>query len=142
MNEDAEEAPAYAPYHIDPDVAEASGRSLSVLIHHRLCWQCGQGYEEGEAALLEARDFMDQIVAHCAEQEDFLLPDTPMKEAIFRVLLQNGNEPMDAEGISAVLSEKWAMTAFPRDTSPPVIQRLLGNDAYYCVAPAPVEDEE
>ena len=137
--EDAEEAPAYAPYRIDSDVAEALGRSLSVIISRRQCYMCAQGYEDGEAALLDAEGFIDQIVAHCSEEQDFLLPDTPMKEAIFRVLLQNGNEPMDAEGISAVLTEKWAMTPFPRNTSASVIQRLLDDGAYYCLAAAEVE---
>ena len=142
MNADAEEAPAYAPHHIDADVAEASGRSLSALIYRRQCYMCQQGYEESEVIALDPQDFIDQINAHCVDDQDFLPPDTPLKEAIFRVLLQsgrNGNEPMDAEQISAVLTEKWEMTPFPRNTSPAVIQRLLDNSAYYCVAPVEVD---
>ena len=145
MNADAEEAPVYAPHHIN---LRDTKRSLSVLIRGRLCWQCAQRYEdESDEGIdvneLGPQNFIDDIIYHCAKQQDFLLPDTPMKEAIFRVLLQNGkngNEPMDAEQISAVLTEKWEMTPFPRDTSPTVIQRLLDNSAYYCVAPTPVED--
>ena len=137
-NVDAEAAPAYAPYHIN---LRDTKRSLSILIRGRLCWQCAQRYEdEGDEGInvneLGPQNFIDDIIDHCAKQQDFLLPDTPLKEAIFRVLLQNGkdgNEPMDAEQISAVLTEKWEMTPFPRDTSPPVIQRLLDNGGYYCV---------
>ena len=142
MNADAEEAPAYAPHHIDADVAEASGRSLSALIYRRQCYVCLQGceeIEESEAMARDPQDFIKRIADLCAKQQDFLLPDTPMKEAIFRALLENGNEPMDAEQISAVLTEKWEMTPFPRDTSPTVIQRLLDNSAYYCVAPVEVD---
>ena len=139
--ENAEEAPSYAPHRIDSDLADASGRSLSVLIHRRQCYTCAQSYDESAVMALEPQDFIDQIAAHCAEQEDYLLPDTPIREAIFRALLGNGNEPMDAEQISALLTEKWAMTPFPRDTSPALIQRLMDNDSYYCVAPAPQPEE-
>ena len=129
-------------YFIDPAAAEESNRSLSVLISSRQCYMCQQGFSEDELSedeLVEAvpQDFIDQISAHCSQQQDFLLPDTPMKEAVFRVLLAGGNEPKDAEAIGMALAEKWAMTPFPRDTSPRVIQRLLDNSAYYCISPMP-----
>ena len=74
---------------------------------------------------------------------DFLLPDTPLKEAIFRVILAHGNEPMTAEDISEILTERWAMTAYPRDVTPQVIQRLLENSETYCIIKVPEpEDEE
>ena len=132
---DLDDAPRYAPYCImDADAAAAAGRSLPVLLFRRQCYMCQQGYEESQAVALDSQDLMLQIAAHCAIQQDFLLPDTPLKEAIFRALLENSNEPMSAEDISATLTEKWAMTPFPRDTSPEVIQRLLDNISYYCVA--------
>ena len=98
---------------------------------------CQQGFPEEEIVALDPQDFIDQISAHCSQQQDFLLPDTPMKEAVFRVLLAGGNDPMNAQAIGMALAEKWAMTPFPRDTSPRVIQRLLDNSAYYCIALAP-----
>ena len=81
------------------------------------------------------QDFIDQILAHCSQAPDFLLPDTPLKEAIFRTLLAHGNEPMDAEQLSVFISQKWAMTQFPRNTSPEVIQLLLDTSDFYCVGP-------
>ena len=124
-------------YFIDPDTAQASRRSLAVLISTRQCYMCGQGFPEDEVIAYDPQDFIDQISAHCSQQPDYLLPDTPMKEAIFRVLLAGGNEPKSSEAISMALSEKWAMTPFPRDTSQRVIRRLLDNIAYYCIAPVP-----
>ena len=93
-------------------------------------------------AALDPAEFIDLIVAHCSEEQDYLLPDTPMKEAIFRAILGNGNEPMRADEISDLLAEKWAMTPFPRDTSAPVIQRLIDSDAYYCFAEVEVEEDD
>ena len=135
-----DEGPQYRPYFIDPESAEASGRSLPVLVANRLCYMCRQGYEDDQIVTADPQDFMDIIVGHCSSEQDFLLPDTPMKEAIFRILLGNANEPMNAEEISADLSSRWPMT---RSTSPEIIQRLLDNSAYYCIGPVPVpEDEE
>ena len=125
-----------AAYFIDQKIAEASRRSLPVLIANRLCYICRQGFDNGEIVVADPQRFIDLIVRHCSNEQDFLLPDTPMKEAIFRVLLGNANEPMTAEQISAELSSRWPMT---RITSPAVIQRLLDNSAYYCIGPASEE---
>lgn len=138
VDTEPERAPALPRrYFIDPDSAEASGRSLSVLVASRQCYMCQQGYDEDQIVAADPQDFMDRISDHCSNEQDFLLPDTPMKEAVFRVLLAHGNEPMDAEEIGNVLGEKWAMTPFPRNTSQVVIQRLLDNSPYYCIAPVP-----
>ena len=102
------EGPQFRPYFVDPDGAEAARRSLPVLIAGRLCYMCRQGYEDDQIVGEDPQDFVDLIVGHCSTSQDFLLPDTPMKEAIFRVLLGNSNEPMDAEQISAVAFEQVA----------------------------------
>ncbi len=132
-----DEAPQYRPYFIDPERAGASGRSLPVLVANRLCYMCRQGYEDEQIVTSDPQDFIDLIVGHCSSEQDFLLPDTPMKEAIFRIILNNSNEPMTAEEISADLSSRWPMT---RITSPEVIQRLLDNSTYYCIGPVPVPE--
>ena len=132
----------YSPYFIDPNAAEALLRSLPVLVASRQCYVCRQGFEDDEIIGSDPQDFIQLISAHCANEQDFLLPDTPMKEAIFRVLLANGNEPMDARQIGAVLTDKWSTTPFPRSTSAEVIQRLLEHGAYYCIARIPVPDPE
>ena len=124
----------FRPYFIDPERAEASRRSLPVLVANRLCYMCRQGYEDDQIVVADSQDFIDLIVGHCSNEQDFLLSDTPMKEAIFRILLANSNEPMDAEEISADLSSRWPMT---RITSADVIQRLLDNSDYYCIGPVP-----
>ena len=136
MNE-LNDASKLREYFIDPATAEKSQRSLSVLVSSRQCYMCQQGLAEDEIVASDPQDFIDRISAHCSQEQDFLLPDTPMKEAVFRVLLAGGNEPKDAQSIGMALAEKWAMTPFPRDSSPRVIQRLLDNTAYYCITPVP-----
>ncbi len=132
----SDQKPSFVKYFIDPAKAEASGRSLPVLIASRQCYMCQQGLVEEHTINSDPQDFIGQILAHCSQSPDFLLPDTPLKEAIFRVLLAHGNEPMDAERISLFIGQKWAMTQFPRNTSPKVIQLLLDSSDFYCFAPA------
>ena len=127
-------------YFIDPAAAAASGRLLSVLVSSRQCYMCQQGFDEEEVVASDPQLFIDRVAAHCSTQLDYLLPDTPLKEAVFRVLLASEVGRMDCGQISAELGEKWAMTPRPRNTSPEVVQRLLDNSEYYCILAVPEPD--
>ena len=131
----SDQQPTFAKYFIDPAMADSTGRSLPVLVASRQCYMCLQGLDEDSTIHADSQDFFDQILGHCSQAPDFLLPDTPLKETIFRVLLAHGNEPMDAAQISEFIGQRWAMTQFPRNTSPEVIQLLLDSSDFYCIAP-------
>ena len=123
-----------ARYAISEDAAAKTGRCLPLLAYSRQCWICQQEMEAAESIALPLSGFMDNIADCCAEKTDYLLPDTPMKEAVFRVLLARRNEPVTADEISEDLSRRWSMTQFPRPTSPRVMRRLLSAvRAYYCI---------
>ena len=83
-----------------------------------------------------------RIVKHCAEAPDYLLPDTPLKESIFRLILAGSNKPVTPEEISRDLTVKWALSANRRNVSQRVIQRLLDNSASYCVVREPEPEPE
>ena len=89
-------------YFIDVGQAEARHRSLSLMIAGRRCYTCQQGNVQTPASS-DLQPFIDRIVEHCALTSDYLLPDTPLKEAIFRVLLAGGNKPMTAAEIREIL---------------------------------------
>ena len=139
-NGDNEEK-ALPKYFIDFDAGATSGRALPMLVASRRCYLCQQADEDAPADA-DPRQFIDRITEHCAAERDYLLADTPLKEAIFRVLLANGNEPMDAEEISAVLTEKWAMTPSPRNTAADVIGRMADSSRGYCIARVPEPEPE
>ena len=128
-------------YLIDFEAGVTGSRSLPMLIASRRCYLCQQA-DEDSAVDADPQGFIDRITEHCAAERDYLLPDTPLKEAIFRVLLANGNEPMDAEEISVILTEKWAMTPFPRNTAADVISRLADSSRNYCIARVPEPEPE
>ena len=133
LDEAAQDRPA--KYFIDAEMAEERRRSLTVMIASRQCYICQQAVDEEELTSVETRDLIDRIVDHCNSGNDYLLEDTPLKEAIFRVLLSRGNEPMGADEISADISERLANATNQRDTSASVIERLLQHSESYCIAP-------
>ena len=121
-------------YFVSADAANDARRSLALIIYNRQCWMCKRDVEIAQAIFASPQYFMEVIVDHCSQERDYLPPDTPMQEGIFRVLLAGCNKAMTAEVISADLSEKWSATQFQRDTSPRVIRRLLDTARdYYCV---------
>ena len=135
-DDEVDEGPA-PEYFIDREGPEAASRSLALLVAARRCYSCTQADEKELPAPSDVRPNIRRIREHCALASDYLLQDTPLKEAIFRVLLAGGNRPMNAEGISQALSDRWAMTSYPRDVSPRVIQRLLERSGAYCISAVP-----
>ena len=136
--DDEEEKPS-PRYVISQEVAKSSGRALPLMIASRMGYMSQQAFDEEPTPESDIKPYIARIVDFDSKEHDYLLPDTPLKEAIFRVILANGNKPMTAEQISDILTEKWAMTAYPRDMSPRVIQRLLDTSQSYCIESVPEE---
>ena len=129
-------------YIVDLQGAASHNRAIGSLIGSRRCYMDQQSDDDVPSPDADAQKYVNRIVTHCAETPDYLLPDTPLKEAIFRVMLAGGNKPINAEEISEFLSERWAMTAYPRDLSTEVIQKLLESGGSYCIARLVDPDEE
>lgn len=128
------------------DMGGEGGSSVSLLISDRRDFLSQQHDTLEEAASADPALLIDQIAGQSAGTPDYLLPDTPLKEAVFRVLLANSNEPMSAAQVSEELKKRWTMSAYPRDLSPSVMERLLQSMASYSVAgifpPEPVAETE
>lgn len=149
-----EEASSKQRYYIDVTWHQRNGRSFRMLTDSRLCASCqlrlGTEVEErittakgkGEVAQ-EVREVpfpanpVTQIRDCCSKSKDFVRPNMPLQEAIFRVILANGNQPLDAEEICQQL-EWMGYGERARFISPVSIQRLLENDNFYGFAQAPV----
>ena len=127
---------------ISEEHAVEIGAALPLMIANRLGYMDRQALEEEPTAESDIAPYIDLIVASSSHDADYLLPDTPLKEAVFRIILANGNEPMSAQQISEILTERWAMSAYPRNLSAEVIARLLENSANYCVVPVEEPGEE
>jgi hypothetical protein len=135
-------------YFIDLEGARGSNRSMATLIAGRKCYLDKQADTPESVLVSDPQEHIDRIVEHCVETPDYLPPDTPLKEAGFKVILAGGNRPMTGEEISEDLTARWAMSAYPRDLSPSVLGRILErSESYWVVAipepePAPVSDPD
>ena len=134
---------AYVPrFHIDLEFAESRGRSMAFLIASRKCAESRRKDSEQTIARSKPTTHIRRIAQHCQKQDDYLPPDTPLKEALFKVLLAEGNREMTADEISTILTGRWALSTNRRDVSSRVIQGLLDSSETYGIVRAPEPEPE
>ena len=123
-------------YQIDVKAFEASGRSFALVVKSRRCTYCteceNRPQEEGPE-LRAAKEYVDQVADNCCHKPDFLLPGTPLTEAVFRLLLANRNRPMTLNEIEAGLAAAWTSAIYLKNLSGPVLERLLDNPNEYLI---------
>ena len=129
-------------YVVEIEQADLLGRAVGMLIAGRRCYECRQADAEVPASSRDIKKVVKRIGDHCNETSDYLLQDTPLKEAVFRVMLAGGNKPITPEQVRQVLAERWAMTPYPRDISAPVIQKLMDTSESYCIVRLPGPEPE
>lgn len=102
-------------FQIDFEWWKESERDWHVYLRSLLC----PAHQESLAMLEEGQmvDWVDEntaevrvvdgiqhaLMSHCARQPDFVTQQTALVEAVFRLFLVNGNQPMSAEDLSARL---------------------------------------
>ncbi|HSQ40583.1 MAG TPA: hypothetical protein VLM78_10540, partial [Anaerolineales bacterium] len=55
--------------------------------------------DENTAEVREVDGIQHALMSHCARQPEFVTPQTALVEAVFRLFLVNGNQPMSAEDL-------------------------------------------
>ena len=131
----SDENESYQMFAISEEQAARINAALPLMIANRLGYMERMALEEEPTVGSDIQPYINLIVERSSNDADYLLPGTPLKETLFRLILANGNEPMSADRISETLSERWAMSAYPRNLSPYVINRLLENSGNYCIVP-------
>jgi len=104
------------PFHIDFAWWEQNDRDWHVFLRSLLCPEHQQLLADvPEDVTIDSIDprtgevqpvngVQHALMTHCALQTDFVGEHTSMVEAVFRVFLVNGNQPMSAEGLSRQLN--------------------------------------
>jgi hypothetical protein len=126
------------PFQIDFEWWKQSERDWHVYLRSLLCpahQEALAGLEEGQmvdwvdentAEVREVDGIQHALMSHCARQPDFVTQHTALVEAVFRLLLVNGNQPMSAEEFSARLNR-------PANT---ILSTLAGPRVYKGLRPA------
>ena len=136
-----EESASSTRYVVDLSKDRARVRSAPHLIASRRCFACSQA-GDSPSPKSNAREYIKTIAEHCRHTTDYLLPDIPLKEAIFRVILARGNRETTAEDVSKELAEQWSTSAYPRDVSPGLLDRLMDGNDFYCLSNVPEPGSE
>lgn len=129
---------AQTPFQIDFQWWKESERDWHVYLRSLLCpahQESLAGLEEGQTidwvdentAEVRAVDGIQHaLMSHCSKQADFVTRQTSLVEAVFRLFLVNGNQPMSAEELGARLGR-------PANT---ILSTLAGPRVYKGLRPA------
>ncbi len=118
---------------IDPDRLAGWGRSFQLLLLHRRCASCWGTLiqEPGQGMNVTVAQHLRRIASQCSTTSDFIKPEMPVMEAVFRILLGERNHPNTVEEIFQRLRERWSDPTNPRTPTPETLHRMLTRDAYY-----------
>ena len=81
-------------------------------------------------------EYMKVMSNICAKEPDFLLPGTPITEAVFKLLLANTNKAMTLDEIQSGLATAWASVIYLKNLSDDVVRRMLNKENDYFIKPA------
>ena len=118
-------------YHIDTTWFNDRERSFTMLASSRLCQASKKKKPpKSESALLST------IKQCCSKRDDYIAPNMPLLEMVFRLFLANSNQPLTLEQIQERLEQRLSESAEPRDLSVSKLKRIVDNDRYYGLRPA------
>lgn len=113
---------------LDFDWYQQNNRSLFTLTRHCLCHMCRERLGAGETEV-SISDLLAAIRDCCSQDPEFITSRLPILESVFRLILANGNQPLDIEELGSQLRERLGGDTYR--TSPEILSRLLSNDRFY-----------
>ncbi|MCL4371525.1 MAG: hypothetical protein M1380_11585 [Chloroflexi bacterium] len=139
-----------ARYFVDPQWYDRRGLAFNVVAQGRLCSSCaaklGTFVEERYPVIDPktkrvtfeyrrvpyASNPLPIIRDCCSRARDYITSETPLVEAIFRVYLANGNQPMTVAAVREhLLTYLPEMAALRSDYPPELLERLIRADRAY-----------
>jgi hypothetical protein len=138
-----------ARFFIDTGWYEQNGRSFKAMAQGRFCPACqakvGTVSQERvpvvdkktNRVVYEVHEVgygdqpMKVIREDCSKQRNYITPDTPLLEAIFRVFLATGNQPATVERLREQLGDWISLRDRPHSYAPELLERLIRNDRRY-----------
>ncbi len=104
------------PFKIDFDWWKKHDRDWRVYLRSFLCEEHQALFENSDndevidwvdpntAEVTQVDGLLHVLITHCAKQEGFLSERMALVDSVFRVLLSNGNKPMDAQELGEILN--------------------------------------
>lgn len=125
------------PFHIDYAWWERRGLQIEVELRSHLCQEHQTIFSEhfdtekidwvdkktGKVTKVDGLQYVLQV--HCSQQPDYINEELSLVDAVFRVFLANGNQPMTSEELSAI-------TGRPAEK---ILNTLAGQRVYKGIRP-------
>ncbi|MDA1279841.1 MAG: hypothetical protein O3B95_07325 [Chloroflexi bacterium] len=127
-------------FQIDVRAFDASGRSFAYAVYSRLSKNGKSVVDDGKTpgGFGSSTEYMKVMANICSREPDFLLPGTPITEAVFKLLLANANKAMTVEEIQSGLTTAWASVIYLKNLSDDILRRMLDEDNDYFIKRAVV----
>ena len=119
-------------YTVDLAAVEALGRSAAAVVASRLCEAARE--KVGSPENLRSAKFADLqklLRQHCKNDSEFLNPQLPIAETVFRLLLITQDGPVALSTLHNEVARLWMDATWPRNISTEALARVLSNDSYY-----------
>jgi hypothetical protein len=124
----APEQAASPKWYIDTDWYESTNRSFYELARRGLCPKCVEKMGKKKKKPTES-DVLAAIKDCCGKTPEYITGRLPVKETVFRIMLANGNAPLDIQDIGKQVNERRGGDAYA--ASPAMLERLLSIDNWY-----------
>ena len=127
-------------YQVDIRAFDASGRSFAYAVYSRLSNSGKSVVDDGKTpgGFGSATEYMKVMSNICSKEPDFLLPGTPITEAVFKLLLANTNKALTIDEIQSGLTTAWASVIYLKNLSDDILRRMLDEDNDYFIKRAVV----
>jgi hypothetical protein len=124
-------------FHIDFNWWSKNDRDWHVFLRNYLCPEHRKafaGFEETDqvdwidpatAEVQRVDGIQHVLIKHCALQPDFITPQTTLVDAVFRIFLANGNQPLTVDQLAETLGR-------PGQT---ILRTLTGGQVYKGLRP-------
>lgn len=115
-------------YSFSPEVLEALGLSIPLVIGERLCDAALAKLKEDDAWMsMTYKELRKLFKDNCSDQDGYLSPQAPLLETVVRMLLCAKKDSVSLTDLHADISDLWITSPWPRHISIESMQRVLDN---------------
>ena len=124
-------------YSFSPEVIEALGLSIPLVIGERLCDAALAKLKEDNAwRTMSYKELRKLFKDNCGDQDGYLSPQSPLLETVVRMLLSAKKDSMILSDIHADVSDLWITSPWPHHITVESMQRVLDNGRLYGIVRA------
>lgn len=125
--------PGKTRWYIDIDWYDMNNRSFLAMSRGYLCQKCRKKLKVDDKEVA-ANTILSALKGCCSKSTDFIRYGLPVTESVFRILLGNGNKPLEVEEIAKRLGQGTGLGT--PNVSVQTLYRILSNDRYYGIRQA------